>query len=405
MQKASKSYAFVLPWPNSIGSPGGVNQVVENLIQECNSAGEYHPILIENDWISLKPVIEQRSDYTYIRVRMRELDNLHIKTPLAFIFSLPFALRTWATLATTYRIEVFNVHYPSFNAIYWIVLRNLRLFSGKVILSFHGNDILSAKKLHGWPRVVYRYMLRQADAVISCSQALQSEVLMLEPHIKAHVIYNGIDECRFVQKARAASILLEPESNVGCSVGLLKKLHGFEFILTVATFEEKKGLDVLLRAFAEVGCSNSKLALALVGRPNGTELGLRELARELKITERVFFFENVPHAQINFFLQNAKFFCLPSRFEPFGIAILEAGIYRLPVVASRVGGIPEIIIDGETGLLVEPDDAKSLANALNSILLDKERACGFGEHLYQHVVSNFSWKRAYNNYLALLTKP
>ena len=101
-------------------------------------------------------------------------------------------------------------------------------------------------------------------------------------------------------------------------------------------------------------------------------------------------------------MKQAKTFCLPSRAEPFGIAILEAGAYRLPVVASRVGGIPEIIIDGETGLLVEPDDTRALTAALDRVLSDADLARNLGERLYERVVGDFSWKRAYQQYRTLI---
>src|SRR5262249_50044646 len=82
--------------------------------------------------------------------------------------------------------------------------------------------------------------------------------------------------------------------------------------------------------------------------------------------------------------------------------ILEAGAYRLPVVASRVGGIPEIIDDGETGLLVPPDDPRSLAAALNRVLFDADLARGLGERLHRRVVADFSWTRASEKYRTLL---
>ena len=175
-----------------------------------------------------------------------------------------------------------------------------------------------------------------------------------------------------------------------------------EFILTVATWEPQKGLDILLRAFAEVKRTNAGIALVLIGRPGGAESGLRTLALDLGIAKDVLFFESVPHAQVGLYLEHAKAFCLPSRAEAFGIAILEAGAYRLPVVASRVGGIPEIVIDEETGLLTEPEDVAALAAALGRVLRDRELARDLGERLYRRVVSHFSWKRAYQEYRKLI---
>src|SRR5438105_4097512 len=178
-----------------------------------------------------------------------------------------------------------------------------------------------------------------------------------------------------------------------------------EFIVSVATLEHKKGHDVLLRAFARLrrAIPGEGLALVLVGRSDAAEPRLRTLTNELGLSHDVFFCTDVPHQQVGVFLERAKAFCLPSRSEPFGIAILEAGAYRLPVVASRVGGIPEIVIDGENGLLVPPDDVEGLTAALHRVLADPDSARVFGERLHQRVATEFSWKRAYDEYRTLAT--
>ncbi|OLE20551.1 MAG: hypothetical protein AUG50_00300 [Betaproteobacteria bacterium 13_1_20CM_3_63_8] len=112
--------------------------------------------------------------------------------------------------------------------------------------------------------------------------------------------------------------------------------------------------------------------------------------------------ENLSHAEVGAYLDHAKAFCLPSRIEPFGIAILEAGAFRLPVVASRVGGIPEIVIDEETGLLTEPEDVAGLVHALTRVLSDDTLARELGERLHYRVATDFSWARAYRAYRTLV---
>jgi glycosyltransferase involved in cell wall biosynthesis len=108
---------------------------------------------------------------------------------------------------------------------------------------------------------------------------------------------------------------------------------------------------------------------------------------------------------VGVFLERARVLCLPSRSESFGVALLEAGAYGLPVVASRVGGIPEIVTDGETGLLVPPEDPAALSDALERVLSDPERARRLGDNLRRRVVADFSWTRAYQDYRALLRTP
>ena len=208
--------------------------------------------------------------------------------------------------------------------------------------------------------------------------------------VTVQVIHNGVD-------------VEDLTNNVDRTAALLRPLAGREFVLSVATFDPKKGIDILLRAFAEVHAERPGLALVLVGRSSGAETELRRLACELGLVDEVFFFPNVPHVQVSLFFEQARAFCLPSRAEAFGIAICEAGAYRLPVVASRVGGIPEIVTDGETGLLVAPGDVRALASALKRVLGDRELARRLGEGLYRKVVADFSWDYAYEKYRSLLS--
>src|SRR5690606_25667459 len=124
--------------------------------------------------------------------------------------------------------------------------------------------------------------------------------------------------------------------------------------------------------------------------------------RERGLVGRVHLFPDIPHAQVANFFRAASLFVLPSRQEPFGIVLLEAGAFGLPVVASRVGGIPEILTDGATGRLVAPGDAEELAASMRSVLTDRVTSVEMGERLRRHVFSRFAWTTAYEKYIALL---
>jgi glycosyltransferase involved in cell wall biosynthesis len=97
---------------------------------------------------------------------------------------------------------------------------------------------------------------------------------------------------------------------------------------------------------------------------------LEELALTLRGDKRIEFLGWQARHQIVKLLRGCTAFVLPSRSEPFGIAVIEALACTKPVIATRVGGIPEIIENGENGVLVEPDDANALAEALTDVLTD-----------------------------------
>jgi len=391
MTGAKRSIAFVLPW--TIDYDGGVNEVVRNLIEECRLADDFHPVFIESHWGSPRPAVEQRPGFTYIRVRLRALDNKRLKAPFAFFASLPLTLARLASLAREHRIDVFNVHYPSFDALNWIALRQSGLFSGKVILSFHGSDIRTAYGLGGWVRWAYRYLLRHADVIACCSKDLLGEVAALEPGIKGSVVYNGIDEGRFGRGAMPAN--------------LPAHLGGKELILNIGRYEFRKGHDVLLRAFARIREKHPAAHLLIVGT-TGPELEKTKASVAASpLKEHISLFVDLPHAAIPGMLAAAQLFVLSSRWIPgkmgegFPVAILEAAMAGKPVITTRTCGAAEIIENGVTGRLVPLEDHEALASAISESLEDKARTQAMAAALRRKVRDEFTWRRAYQTYAGL----
>jgi glycosyltransferase involved in cell wall biosynthesis len=115
----------------------------------------------------------------------------------------------------------------------------------------------------------------------------------------------------------------------------------------------------------------------------------------------VLFLLDVPHAQIGALFASATLFCLSSLAEPFGIVLLEAGVFSLPVIATRVGGVPEIICDKKDGILVDGGDSTQLAEGIKALLDAPGRAIALGASLHDRVLREFSWRQAVNGYVGL----
>jgi glycosyltransferase involved in cell wall biosynthesis len=98
-----------------------------------------------------------------------------------------------------------------------------------------------------------------------------------------------------------------------------------------------------------------------------------------------------PHEVVKKCLTRASVFCLPTRVEPFGIAVVEAFFHKLPVVTSNIGAMPDLVAKGEVGLTVPPDDPVALADALLELLTDPEKCRQFGERGYEIVSRRYSW--------------
>jgi len=152
-------------------------------------------------------------------------------------------------------------------------------------------------------------------------------------------------------------------------------------------------LDVLIRAFAVVKHGDPGVHLVMVG-DGPLRRQHEELARAMGLAGRVEFLGSRGRAEIARLLHGCQVFVLPSRSEPFAIAITEAMACRKPVVASAVGGIPEIIENGKTGILVEPDNPAALANALLNILKDPSLQRSIAGNAYETVVARFQCEHA-----------
>jgi L-malate glycosyltransferase len=369
-----QSYAFVISWP--IQTVGGVNEVVRNLLEEFHAAGEYRPVLIENDWSSTHPVVVRRPEYTHIRLRLISLWPLGrtgAKASLMFALSLPWTLWTLRRLSVEFRIAAFNIHFPELDALRWVALRALRLFSGKVVLSFHGTDIRTALGLRGWSRWCYRLLLRRADAIVSCSAGLAREIRALEPRIKCAVIHNGIDASRFAH-----------EGTVSDRPAPLPK---GERVLCIGKFQYGKAHDLLLRAFSDLLVTHPLAHLILVGATGPELSNTRRAIHEANLDSHVTVECDLPHPAIPGLLSSSRLLVLCSRWVPgklgegFPMVILEAGAMGTPVVATRTCGADEIIEDGVTGRLVPLEDCDALSRAMGEVLEDRAAAESMAENL------------------------
>jgi phosphatidylinositol alpha-1,6-mannosyltransferase len=157
-------------------------------------------------------------------------------------------------------------------------------------------------------------------------------------------------------------------------------------VLTIARMEERyKGHDVMVRALALVRAKVSDVQWIVIG-DGSLRPGIEQLAESYGVAESAHFLGAVSDEQRNSWLRRAHLLAMPSRLpagglagEGFGIVYLEAGAYGKPVVAGNVGGTLDAVLDGQTGLLVDPLDPLAVAGAITRLLLDRELASRLGE--------------------------
>jgi glycosyltransferase involved in cell wall biosynthesis len=381
-------YLFVLPW--SIAHPGGVNQVAANLYRQVHGHQFFKPFLLIADWrgrtLSLNH--EHGFDTAYYRLRAPSGHEHLAKTMLLFLVTAPFRLLSLWRFLRAKNVEVINPHYPTLDCLNFSLLKFLGLYKGKFVLSFHGADIANAGRSQGWERICWKLLMRSSDAIITCSNNLAGAVAAFMPEIasKVHVVHNGVDINKIV-------------ADVDRGVDVDAIVSSNPFILNIATFEPKKGQDVLIQAFHRIHVEFPDMRLVLIGRSGETEMSLRSLAQKLGVADKVVFIKDLEHRKVTAILERARIFALPSRIEPFGIVVLEAGIFNVPVVASAVGGVPEILQDGVTGYLVPPDDPNALGARLAFLLRDQAEHGRLARNLQCHVREKFDWIHAHARYM------
>src|SRR5712664_847370 len=271
--RSDPTFVFVVPW--DLGIPGGVNEVVINLHHEVLAAGELQPLALIGDWSAPRPIERVVAGRRTVYLRLWSLWTDSSEPSVRLLRLIATAVLCVVSLlrfCRRYRVAAFNFQYPSLAAFPVALLRCWRLYRGALILSFHGLDLATAKRAGPLGRFLWRFVWRYSTAAVACSQALAAELRTFAGRWagKVHAIRNGLDVDRFHS--------LRPPTANG---GPLSALGTREFILSVATLEHKKGLDALLRAFAELRRTRRELALVLVGRPGGAEPGLRALAQDL----------------------------------------------------------------------------------------------------------------------------
>ncbi len=176
-------------------------------------------------------------------------------------------------------------------------------------------------------------------------------------------------------------------------------LEGPLRLLFVGRLVHQKGLDILLRALAKIKDDDWTLTIAGEG-PLKEEL--TSASRALGLAERITFRGWLGRDQLPEVYEQADVFVLPSRDEGMPNAMLEAMSAGLPVVGSKVAGLDEVVIDGDCGVLVPPENTEALSEALHSVISDRDKAFMLGQAARKRVEAHYSWDQAADAYLSLL---
>lgn len=298
------------------------------------------------------------------------------KYPLARVQLPPFLARHSLALADCARTaDVIHAH--------WTISGAAGLFARwryqrPLLVTVQGSDIFQVTK-HPIGAWLTRTLLQRAQRVTALSQALKTATTAIGvPAEQIEVIPNGVDVRSFAPPVDAQR---QP------------------VILFVGYLIARKGVRYLLDALPPVLQALPNFRAVLIG-DGPEENALRQQAAALGIAERVEFLGFLPQEQVRHWMQRATVFVLPSLEEGQGVVLLEALASGLPVVASRVDGIQEVVTN-QVGVLVEPAQPPALAAALLNLLQNPSQWAALSQQARQHMLNHYDWDQIANRYLEL----
>ena len=268
-----------------------------------------------------------------------------------------------------------------------------KIFKKKIIIYFHGLDYYEIRKKSFLKRKIVYYAIKKAD-LITCANKYVLKLIKKDNKLKrSYILYPGIDISYF--------------ENIK---NKFEEKKGKEFIiLTVANLVKRKNIDNVLRALNLLK-GKYDFKYYIIGKGEEEE-NLKKLVKDLNLSKNVYFLGELGEEKFKYY-KICDIFIMPSRFleeessfEGFGIVFLEASFFKKFLIGAKTGGIPEAIIDGETGILVkEPENYFEIYEIIKDYFENPLKYKEMREKAYERVIREFDVKKLIENYENFLLK-
>jgi phosphatidylinositol alpha-1,6-mannosyltransferase len=266
----------------------------------------------------------------------------------------------------------------------------------RFLVVLHGYDILVSTESSSLRRIIFRLITSCARPIVAVSRYVKGLLLMSGiPEEKIAIINGGVNIERFSKG--------DPER--------LKKRFGLKnkkIILALARLDKVKGQDIVIKVLPRVIQSVPDVRYIIAGKGK-EEKRLKRLVDENSLNQYVIFAGYVKEEELADFYMLCDIFVMLSHqagkgVEGFGLAFLEANMCGKPVIGGRHGGVLDAVIDGETGILVNPEDEEEIAGAIVELLKDKELSSKLGKRGRERCISQFSWKMVAGRFLEVMNE-
>jgi L-malate glycosyltransferase len=279
-----------------------------------------------------------------------------------------------AEVAKREKLDLLHVHYAVPHAVCAVLAKQMLDDNIKIVTTLHGTDITVLGYDPSLSEMI-KFGIEKSDAVTAVSHQLKEDTEQLLKTRKEIIpVHNFVDERVYYRRDNNSE---------------LKETYGIQedekVIVHISNFRPVKRIQDVIKAFSMIR-KEMPSKLLLIG--NGPELTVAcELVRELNIEDDVLFLGKQENVGELFSICDLKL--LLSEKESFGLVLLEAMACGVPVIGTRIGGIPEVIVDGETGYMVEVGDTAAVADKAISLLKDDDKLSRFRENSVLHVRENF----------------
>ncbi len=293
---------------------------------------------------------------------------------IKYIYSITHLMRA----IRVFKPDLINSHYASSYGL----LGALSMFK-PFVLSVWGSDIYDFPYISNVNRHLMRFILKRPDFLCSTSIAMKNIIQKEYMRNDVEVIPFGIDIDRFKpSKLRKKNFI----------VGIIKSI------------EEHNGIDCLLDAAKIINFEHKKNIEFLIIGKGSLEKEMKNKTKNLGLEKKVKFLGFIDHSNILEYHQKLSVLVVPSIRESFGVSVLESAACGIPSITSNVGGLTEVNLNDETGLVIEPNDPIGIANAILKLHDNEKLRNKMGENARKRVVKKFNWIENSNKMINIYKK-